>query len=285
MNVLVTGSRGQLGHDLVLRLEAMRIPCRGVDLDDFDLTDAEATERWIRSFAPTDVVHCAAFTAVDKAEDARDSCRAVNVDGTDHVARACRAVGARMVYISTDYVFSGDGEQAWDVDAPRGPRSYYGLTKSLGEDRVREQLDRYFIVRISWAFGRNGQNFVRTMLRLGGERPELTVVDDQIGSPTYTRDLAVLLVDMLRTEKYGTYHATNEGYCSWFEFACAIMEEAGLPAVVRPVPSEAYPVKAVRPRNSRLSKSSLDAAGFRRLPPWRDALRRYLAELREEGTA
>lgn len=279
MRVLVTGYNGQLGFDVVRRLESLGIECRGVDIQDFDLTQAEAVDAYIRSYAPDTVVHCAAFTAVDRAEDERDLCYAVNVTGTENIAKTCQAIGARMMYFSTDYVFDGQGDQPFEVDAPRAATSYYGLTKALGEDKVRERVDRHFIVRISWVFGLNGHNFVKTMLRLGKEKTDLTVVADQIGSPTYTADLAVLLCDMLQTDKYGTYHASNEGYCSWFDFAAAIMQEAGLNCQVHPVTSDQYPVKAERPKNSRLSKASLDAAGFARLPSWQDALKRYLNEL------
>jgi dTDP-4-dehydrorhamnose reductase len=281
MRVLVPGYNGQLGFDVVRRLQTLGIECRGVDIQDFDLTRAEDVEAYLRAYAPDTVVHCAAFTAVDRAEDERDLCYAVNVTGTENIARTCHAIGARLMYFSTDYVFDGEGEKPFEVDDPRGPRSYYGLTKALGEDKVRALVDEHFIVRISWAFGRNGHNFVRTMLRLGREKSAVAVVADQIGSPTYTADLAVLLCDMLQTEKYGTYHATNEGYCSWYEFAAAIMLEAGLDCQVLPVTSDQYPAKAVRPKNSRLSKASLDAAGFARLPAWQDALRRYLRELDE----
>ena len=279
MKVLVTGFNGQLGYDLVKRLDHLGIECRGVDIQDFDLTKADEVSRYIRDYAPDTVVHCAAFTAVDKAEEARELCYAVNVTGTENVARVCREIGARMMYFSTDYVFNGEGEQPFEIDSPRAAQSYYGLTKGEGEDKVRELVDRHFIVRISWVFGINGHNFVKTMLKLGRERSELTVVNDQIGSPTYTADLAILLADMLQTDRYGTYHASNEGYCSWYDFAAVIMAEAGLPCQVRPVTSDQYPTKAVRPKNSRLSKTSLDRAGFDRLPSWQDALSRYLKEL------
>ncbi len=254
------------------------IDCKGVDIQDFDLTKADDVMNYIRDYAPDTVVHCAAFTAVDRAEDARELCFSVNVTGTENIAKACQAIGARLMYFSTDYVFDGVGEEAFEVDRPYGAQSYYGLTKALGEEKVRELVDRHFIVRISWVFGINGNNFIKTMLRLGQEKPELTVVADQIGSPTYTYDLCVLLADMLQSDKYGTYHASNEGYCSWYDFAAAIMQEAGLSCQVKPVTSDQYPTKAVRPKNSRLSKSSLDVAGFNRLPTWQDALKRYLAE-------
>lgn len=281
MRVLVTGVKGQLGYEVCRELTVRGIENRGVDIDDFDLTDEKAVMEAISTYRPDAVVHCAAYTAVDRAEENEDVCRAVNVDGTRFVARACRAVDAEMVYFSTDYVFPGTGEDFYEVDSPKGPRSVYGRTKLEGEEAVRETLEKYFILRISWVFGINGNNFIRTMLRLSNDHDTLRVVCDQIGSPTYAYDLAPLICDMLATEKYGTYHATNEGVCSWAEFAEAIMKAADRPTRIIPVTTEEYGAKAARPRNSRMSKKSLDEAGFARLPSWQDALRRYLAELRE----
>lgn len=281
MRVLVTGVKGQLGYEVCRELTVRGIENRGVDIDDFDLTDEKAVMEAISAYRPDAVVHCAAYTAVDRAEENEDVCRAVNVDGTRFVARACRAVDAEMVYFSTDYVFPGTGEDFYEVDSPKGPQSVYGRTKLEGEEAVRETLEKYFILRISWVFGINGNNFIRTMLRLSNDHDTLRVVCDQIGSPTYAHDLAPLICDMLATEKYGTYHATNEGVCSWAEFAEAIMKAADRPTRIIPVTTEEYGAKAARPRNSRMSKKSLDEAGFARLPSWQDALRRYLAELRE----
>ena len=281
MRVLVTGVKGQLGYEVCRELTVRGIENRGVDIDDFDLTDEKAVMEAISAYRPDAVVHCAAYTAVDRAEENEDVCRAVNVDGTRFVARACRAVNAKMVYFSTDYVFPGTGEDFYEVDSPKGPQSVYGRTKLEGEEAVRETLEKYFILRISWVFGINGGNFVRTMLRLSNDHDTLRVVCDQIGSPTYAHDLAPLICDMLATEKYGTYHATNEGVCSWAEFAEAIMKAADRPTRIIPVTTEEYGAKAARPLNSRMSKKSLDEAGFARLPSWQDALRRYLAELRE----
>ena len=281
MRVLVTGVKGQLGYEVCRELTVRGIENRGVDIDDFDLTDEKAVMEAISAYRPDAVVHCAAYTAVDRAEENEDVCRAVNVDGTRFVARACRAVNAKMVYFSTDYVFPGTGEDFYEVDSPKGPQSVYGRTKLEGEEAVRETLEKYFILRISWVFGINGNNFVRTMLRLSNDHDTLRVVCDQIGSPTYAHDLAPLICDMLATEKYGTYHATNEGVCSWAEFAEAIMKAADRPTRIIPVTTEEYGAKAARPLNSRMSKKSLDEAGFARLPSWQDALRRYLAELRE----
>lgn len=280
MKVLVTGVKGQLGYDVVKVLEARGISCKGVDIEDFDLTDELAVSQYIREFAPTAVIHCAAYTAVDRAEDDKDLCYAVNVTGPENIARICKEIDAKMLHVSTDYVFDGEGDQPFEVDSVKAPKGQYGLTKSLGEDKVTELLSEYFIVRTAWVFGVNGNNFVKTMIRLGKERDELTVVSDQFGSPTYTPDLAKLLCDMILTDRYGVYHATNEGYCSWYDFACAIMQEAGLSARVTPVTSEQYASKAVRPKNSRLSRTSLDQAGFERLPAWQDALKRYIAEIR-----
>lgn len=279
MKVLVTGVKGQLGYDVVKRLTALGIENKGVDIDDFDLTDKAAVLRYVTDYAPDAVVHCAAYTAVDKAEDNAELCEAVNRFGTRNIAEACKAVDAKMMYISTDYVFEGEGERFYEPDDEKCPQSVYGMTKSQGEDEVTALLTKYFIVRISWVFGINGGNFVKTMMRLGAERESLTVVCDQIGSPTYTEDLAVLLCDMIVGDKYGIYHATNEGVCSWYEFACAIMEEAGLDCKVSPIPSSQYPAKAKRPYNSRMSKDKLIKNGFSRLPEWRDALARYIKAL------
>lgn len=279
MRVLVTGVTGQLGHDCVIELQDRDMEVRGVSSKEFPLTDAGAMRRYMEAYRPTAVIHCAAYTAVDRAEDDKETCMAVNAEGTAALARLCRDFHAKMVYISTDYVFPGDGAEPYAVDAPKDPKNVYGQSKLAGEEAVQQILKRYFIVRISWVFGINGKNFVRTMLKLGQTHKALTVVDDQIGSPTYTRDLAVLLADMIQTEKYGVYHATNEGFCSWAEFAAEIFRQAGMDIKVTPVPSSAYPTRAVRPHNSRMSKKSLREAGFSLLPRWQDAIGRYLIEL------
>jgi len=281
MKVVVTGITGQLGHDVLLELKARGLEAVGASRAEMPLTDGEAIRAYLEQVKPAVVVHCAAYTAVDKAEDEPAQCRAVNVEGTAAIAQACRAVGAKLLYLSTDYVFPGEGNTAYEVDGPKGPQNVYGASKLAGEEAVRSALAEHFIVRISWVFGINGKNFIRTMLNLSKTHDTLTVVDDQVGSPTYTKDLAVLLADMLATEKYGTYHATNEGYCSWAQLAAETFRQKGLPVKVTPVASSAYPTKAVRPKNSRLSKKSLDQAGFKRLPPWQDAVARYLAELGE----
>lgn len=279
MRVLVTGVTGQLGHDCVIELQDRDMEVRGVSSKEFPLTDAGAMRRYMEAYRPTAVIHCAAYTAVDRAEDDKETCMAVNAEGTAALARLCRDFHAKMVYISTDYVFPGDGTEPYAVDAPKDPKNVYGQSKLAGEEAVQQILKRYFIVRISWVFGINGKNFVRTMLKLGQTHKALTVVDDQIGSPTYTRDLAVLLADMIQTEKYGVYHATNEGFCSWAEFAAEIFRQAGMDIKITPVPSSAYPTRAVRPHNSRMSKKSLREAGFSLLPRWQDAIGRYLIEL------
>ena len=279
MKILVTGANGQLGYDVLKVLAARRIEGIPADIAEFDITDARATERFICGCRPDAVVHCAAYTAVDKAEDDAERCRLINETGTENVARACGKADAKMIYISTDYVLPGTGDAFYETDAPTGPLSVYGKTKLAGELAVKSLLSRYFIVRTSWVFGKNGNNFVKTMLRLGKEREELNVVCDQIGSPTYTADLAPVLADMAASEKYGVYHATNEGVCSWAEFAAEVFRQAEMPTRVNFVTTDQYPARAHRPANSRLSKASLDQAGFSLLPPWEDALKRYLSEI------
>ena len=279
MKVLVTGVKGQLGYDVMKVLHERKIDCLGADIEEFDITDYAATEKFIKQYGPDAVVHCSAYTAVDKAEDNSDICYAVNAEGPRNIAKVCRDIGAKMVYISTDYVFPGIGDTAYEVDAPKQPLSVYGKSKLAGEEAVQSLISNYFIVRISWVFGKNGNNFIRTMLRLSEDHPEVSVVSDQIGSPTYTADLAPLLCDMIETEKYGVYHATNEGYCSWADFAETMFRAAGCSTKVKYITTTEYPTRAVRPENSRLSKKSLDEGGFRRLPIWQDALNRYLKEI------
>lgn len=282
MKILVTGVGGQLGYDVCKVLDARKIENKGVDLADFDITDAQATREYIVSYHPDAVIHCSAWTAVDKAEDALEMVRAVNTEGARNIASACKEIGAKMLYLSTDYVFPGTGDRFYEPDDPTGPLDAYGKTKLGGELAVKELLDRYFIVRISWVFGKNGNNFVKTMLRLAETKSELNVVCDQIGSPTYTADLAPLLCDMVMTDKYGTYHATNEGICSWAEFAEEIFRLAGKQVKVNYIPTSEYPTRAMRPLNSRMSKDKLEEAGFARLPHWKDALQRYIKELERD---
>ena len=283
MKILVTGVRGQLGYDVVNELERRGIEAVGVDIEEMDITDAASVDKVIREADPDAVIHCAAYTAVDAAEENVEVCRKVNADGPRNIARVCKGLDIKMIQISTDYVFDGKGDRPWEPDDVCGPQSVYGQTKYEGEMAVKELLDKYFIVRIAWVFGINGKNFVKTMLNLSKNHDTIRVVNDQFGSPTYTYDLAKLLVDMIQTDKYGTYHATNEGICSWYEFACAIFEEAGVKVNVIPVTSEEYGAKANRPANSRMSKEKLTQMGFERLPEWRDALKRYVQELKNEG--
>lgn len=280
MKVLVTGVKGQLGYDVVNELTKRGHEAVGVDVDEMDITDGDACRQVITEANPDAVIHCAAYTAVDAAEDNVDLCRRVNADGTRNIALVCRDLDIKMVYISTDYVFDGQGTRPWEPDDARDPLNVYGVTKCEGEMAVEELVKKFFIVRIAWVFGVNGKNFIRTMLRLGEEKGVVSVVDDQIGSPTYTYDLARLLVDMTESEHYGRYHATNEGFCSWYEFACEIFKQAGMAEVkVTPVDSSQFPAKAKRPMNSRMDKSKLTANGFEPLPTWQDALNRYLKEI------
>jgi len=281
VKVLVTGVKGQLGYDVCKVLSQRGIEHIGVDLEDFDITDRVATERFIADYRPDAIIHCSAYTAVDRAEDDALRCMAVNADGTSNVADVASKIGAKIMYISTDYVFPGTGERAYEPDDPTGPLSVYGKSKLAGEAAVRSACDNHFIVRISWAFGKNGNNFVKTMLRLAKTKTDLNVVCDQIGSPTYTYDLARLLCDMIVTDRYGTYHATGEGLCSWAEFAEAIMQLSNNTTKIHPIPTSEYPSRAVRPLNSRMSKDKLEANGFERLPHWKDALVRYLKEQNE----
>jgi len=279
MKVLVTGVKGQLGYDVMKVLKERNIDCLGADIEEFDITNADMTREFITNYNPDVVVHCSAYTAVDNAEENIEICRAVNVDGPRNIATVCKELDCKMVYISTDYVFPGTGEEYYEVDDKTGPLGQYGKTKLDGETAVKECLTKYFIVRISWVFGINGNNFIKTMLRVGKDRDEVNVVADQIGSPTYTADLSVLLCDMIETDRYGTYHATNEGVCSWADFTEEIFRQAGYSTKVNRVTTEEYGAKAPRPKNSRMSKASLEKAGFNRLPEWQDALARFLAEL------
>ena len=281
MRILVTGVNGQLGFDICRELNQRGYTdVLGVDKDELDITNESKVRSFIKDYKPDVIMHNAAWTAVDLAEDMAEECEKVNVLGTRYLAEAAEEIGAKIVYISTDYVFDGNGDKYFEVDDLKAPLSVYGKTKYLGELEV-QKCSKYFIVRISWVFGINGKNFVKTMLNLSKTKHELNVVCDQIGSPTYTYDLSKLLCDMIETEKYGVYHATNENVCSWFEFAKAIFEIAGVEMKINPVTTSEYGLtKAKRPLNSRLSKSSLDNAGFQRLPTWQDALTRYIKELK-----
>ena len=302
MKVFVTGVAGQLGHDVMNELAKRGYEGVGSDIApeysgaadgspvttmpyvSLDITDSAAVEAALTEICPDVVIHCAAWTAVDAAEDEENQAkvRAINVDGTANIARVCKAIDAKMMYISTDYVFNGQGTEPWTADCTDyAPLSVYGQTKLDGENAVRETLEKYFIVRIAWVFGVNGKNFIRTMLNVGKKYDTVRVVNDQIGTPTYTLDLSRLLVDMAETEKYGCYHATNEGgYISWYDFTCEIFRQAGYETKVVPVTTAEYGLsKAARPFNSRLDKSKLPANGFEPLPTWQDALARYLKEM------
>lgn len=280
MKILVTGVRGQLGYDVVQEGESRGLEMFGTDVDNMDITDAGQVKRVIEEYKPDAVIHCAAYTAVDAAEDNQELCRKINVDGTRNIAEVCKDMDIPMMYFSTDYIFDGQGENFWKEDDPKKPLNVYGQTKYEGELAVQELAEKYFILRISWVFGVNGNNFIKTMLRVGPQRGEVGVVADQIGSPTYTYDLAKLVIDMIQTDKYGAYHVTNEGICSWYEFACEIFKQAGLDVKVNPLTTAEYPAKAARPFNSRMSKDKLINAGFDMLPSWQDALERYLNVLR-----
>lgn len=284
MKALVTGVKGQLGFDVVNELKNRGHDAVGVDIEEMDITDPESVSRVIGEAAPDVVIHCAAWTAVDAAEDPENiaKVRAVNAGGTRNIAQVCKKLDCKMMYISTDYVFNGQGTQPWQPDCKDyAPLNVYGQTKLEGELAVANTLEKYFIVRIAWVFGKNGSNFIKTMLNVGKKHDTVRVVNDQIGTPTYTLDLARLLVDMSESEKYGYYHATNEGgYISWYDFTCEIYKQAGYATRVVPVTTAEYGLsKAARPFNSRLDKSKLAENGFQPLPAWQDALQRYLKEI------
>ena len=276
MRIMVTGARGQLGSDVMACLRRRGIDCAGVDREDFDLTDAAAVKAAVDEIRPDAIIHCAAYTAVDRAESEPEVCMRVNGLGTKNLASAALAVDAVMMYISTDYVLAGEGEEPQGVDAPIGPRNVYGLSKLQGEQAVREMLERSFIVRSEWIYGAQGSNFVQAILKRSRHDRELDVVDDQVGSPTYSADLAEALCDLILTDHWGTVHITSEGTCSWADFAEEILRQTGSRSRVRRVSSAHFRSAARRPLNSRLDKTSMDEAGLRRLPPWPDALRRYL---------
>ena len=288
MKVLVTGVKGQLGHDVVIELNKRNHVAIGVDIEEMDITDFSAVEKVIKAERPDAVIHCAAWTAVDAAEEKenREKVFAINSDGTKNIAKVCKEINAKMLYISTDYVFDGQGETPLKPDDKNyAPLNVYGESKLKGELAVYKTLDKFFIVRIAWVFGISGKNFIKTMLNVAKTHDTVRVVNDQIGTPTYTFDLARLLVDMIETEKYGYYHATNEGgYISWYDFTKEIYRQAGLNVKVIPVSTAEYGLsKAKRPFNSRLDKSKLKESGFTPLPDWKDAVRRYLKELKDNG--
>ena len=301
MIVIVTGSNGQLGYDVVNELSKRGIAAIGSDIREeneianksnwskyiqLDITDKEAVKNIIKELKPDAIIHCAAWTNVDGAEDENNKqlVKKINVDGTDNLVKAAKEVGAKFLYISTDYVFDGEGEEPWKPDDKNyKPQNYYGQTKLEGELSVSSQLEKYFIVRIAWVFGLNGKNFIKTMYNVGKNHKEVSVVNDQIGTPTFTYDLARLLVDMIQTDKYGYYHATNEGgYISWYDLTCEIYKQANMDVKVNPVTTEEYGLSvAKRPHNSRLDKSKLIENGFEPLPDWKDAVKRYLDIIKE----
>lgn len=276
---LVTGVNGQLGHDVMMQLKEMDFDVIAPIRDEFDLIDKGQIKRYIIKEKPDVIIHCAAYTAVDMAEDEKELCYSVNVEGTKAVTEAAKEVNAKVVYISTDYVFDGLGQKPHSEEEETSPVNYYGYTKEQGEKIVRELVDKHFIVRTSWVYGPNGNNFVKTMLKLAESRNEINVVSDQIGAPTYTKDLAKFIFQLILTNNYGTYHGVNEGYCSWCEFAGLIFEKSGINMTVNPISTEDYPTRAKRPLNSRLSKKNTDIAGLDRLPHWEDALTRFIEEL------
>jgi len=282
MKIFVTGRNGQLGFDVVKEGHFLGYEMHGFSSEELDITDRCQVMNHITTLKPEVIIHCAAYTAVDQAEDNQERCYEVNVDGTRYLVEAAKLIGAKFVYISTDYVFNGQGEEPFTEDDEVNPINYYGLTKLQGEQIVQENLDKFFIVRVSWVFGINGNNFVKTMLNLAESRVELNVVSDQFGSPTYTVDLARLLIDMISTEKFGIYHVSNEGYCSWSMFAEEILRQAQKNVIVHPITTEQYLTKAKRPKNSRLCKLKLEKNSFQALPSWKDAIGRYLKELAKE---
>lgn len=275
MKVLVTGVKGQLGYDVVKDLEKRGHQPIGVDRDEMDLMDNEAIRTFIMNLKPEAIIHCAAYTAVDKAEEEVETCYQINAEAVKVISECAKELDVKLIYISTDYVFDGTKEGEYvETDVPN-PINVYGASKLKGEQYVQTLLEKYYIVRISWVFGVNGNNFIKTMRRLGSERDELNIINDQVGSPTYTADLAPLLVDMMETDKYGIYHATNEGTCSWYEFAKEIFKQSGIEVKVNPITTDQYPTAAKRPMNSKMSKQKLKQENFRLLSNWKSALERY----------
>lgn len=280
MTILVTGITGQLGYDVSRELQERGYFVSSPNHNEMNIIDPVSVKERMFAEKPDIVVHCAAWTNVDLAEDEEGQCRAVNVDGTRNIVDCCKEMGIPIVYISTDYVFKGDGTRPWKIDDPTEPQGVYARSKRDGELIVK-QYPKHFIIRISWVFGINGKNFVKTMISLSKSKDSLNVVGDQIGSPTYTKDVAKLICDMIKTEKFGTYHACNTGYCSWAEFAGEIFRLTGANTVVNPISSDQWPSKVNRPKNSRMDTSSLTVNGFNQLPTWQDALKRFIEEYSE----
>lgn len=282
MKILVTGATGQLGFDILKELKRRNHIAVGVSSKEMDITNFNEVKDVIKKVNPQAIIHCAAYTAVDNAEEDIEKCRKVNAYGTENIAKICKELDIKMMYYSTDYVFSGEGKDYWKPDDKiKEPLNIYGKTKYEGEIAVQKYLDKFYIIRISWVFGINGNNFVKTMLKLGKERDVVCVVNDQIGSPTYTYDLAKLSVDMIESDKYGIYHATNEGICSWYEFAKEIFRQSNTDIKLKGIKSCEFPTKARRPKNSRMNKDKLVENGFNRLPSWQNALSRYLKEIED----
>ncbi|MDF2037689.1 dTDP-4-dehydrorhamnose reductase [Cytobacillus oceanisediminis] len=282
MKVLVTGYGGQLGYDVVKEGAKRGLKMLGTTSKILDITNERKVFDYVYKLKPDVIVHCAAYTAVDKAEDDQENCYDVNVNGTKNLAQAAKEIDAKFIFISTDYVFNGEGEIPFTENDLPNPLGYYGKTKYLGEEIVQNVLDKWFIVRISWVFGTNGNNFIQTMLRLSETRNELNVVGDQYGSPTSTYDLSRLLIDMIQTDRYGIYHVSNEGFCTWAEFAEEIFKLSNRRVKINEISTEEYPTRAIRPKNSRMSKEKLILNGFKPLPTWQDALSRYLSKLSQE---
>jgi dTDP-4-dehydrorhamnose reductase len=279
MKIIVTGVNGQLGHDVVKELNKKdNYEVLGIDINDLDITNKLDVENFIFDTNPDIIIHCAAYTSVDDAEINKKLCYNVNFNGTKYLVNSAKMIDAKFVYISTDYVFSGNKKSEYTVDDKPDPRSYYGKTKYLGEIETLKH-DKHFILRISWVFGKNGNNFIKTMLRLSKEKKVLKIVEDQIGSPTYTKDLSKLIVDIIDSDKYGIYNVTNEGNCSWYEFALKIFEYSKIQIKVYPILTDQFPTRAERPKNSLMSKKKLINNGFEPLPSWEDALKRYLIEI------
>lgn len=276
MKIIVTGSKGQLGHDVIEELNKRGHIVIGVGREEMDITHLTDVEEVFTREKADIVIHCAAYTAVDAAEDNIETARTVNTGGTENIAYICSKLDMKMIYISTDYVFNGEGDKPWEPEDEQNPLNIYGQTKYEGELAVQKYLKDYYIVRVSWTYGLTGKNFVKTMLRLGKEKGEVKVVKDQIGSPTFTKDLSVLLADMAASDRYGIYHASNEGMCSWYEFACEIFKKADINVNVIPIDSNEFPVRAKRPKNSRMSKEKLKREGFSTLRPWQEALSEFL---------
>lgn len=287
MKVLVTGSTGQLGYDVCRLLKSFEIPYHGISSRDVDITDKQGVSDCFETYRPDVVIHCAAYTAVDDAEKDEEQCFLVNSVGTEQIARACAEWQAKMLYVSTDYVFRGTGEEPYETSASTDPVNVYGRSKVAGEQAVQKWLSRYYIVRTSWMFGVNGKNFIDSILKKSEQNPDadIRVVKDQVGSPTYTQDLARFVIDLIRTERYGIYHVTNEGFCTWAELAAEALRLAGRTNRIIPVTSQEYVAPAPRPQNSRLSKKSLKEQGFSLLPDWKSSVRKYIQEREERKHA